>query len=305
MYSTILKGELDNRRYGMIVSFVLHALLLLAVLFAPVLSVPPTPPEPGGILVNLGVPDQEGTGDENAQEGKPGPIEEAQPEQPSEPEPQPEEEVKPTPKPEKPSKPTTSKPQPQKEVVTTEDPEAVALRKQKEQKRKQEEAESKARAEQAARDKAAADAAAKAKAEQAAKDKALKDQIGGALGGGKGNGKGNSGKTGNPGDPNGGDSDILSGKSTGSGVIGGGLGNRGVASRPSSFTNTCPQTGRVVIYVCADSNGNVTKAELTLKGSDVSATCNTNLAIAHAKKYRFNKGEGTVCGTITYKFDEK
>lgn len=302
MYSNILSGEIENRRYGIIISLVVHSLLAILFISAKLAEPLPVPPEPGGILVNLGVPDQEGTGNENAPEGEPAPVEEAASE-PEETDPEPVKE-KPQPEPSKP-KPETSKPQPQKEVVTSEDPEAIALKKKKEQEKKQRDAEAKAQAEADRKAKEAADAEAKRKADQAAKEKALKDQIGGALGGGNGKGKGNSGKTGNPGDPNGGDSDILSGKTVGSGTIGGGLGSRGIASRPGSLTNDCPETGRVVIEVCADEKGNVTKAEYTQKGSDVNSSCSKNKAIAHAKKYKFNKGPNTVCGTITYNFDQK
>ena len=299
MYSTILKGEIENRRYGVIISFVVHTILLIGFIFAKLSQPNPPPPEQGGILVNLGVPDQEGTGNENAPEGKPGPIEEAEPE----PEPEPVKE-KPKPVEEKPSKPTTSKPQPQKEVVTTEDPDAIALKKKKEQEKKQKDAEAKAQAEEDRKKKAAADAKARQDAEDARKQKELQDQIGGALGGGKGKGKGNSGQTGNPGDPNGGDSDILSGKTTGAGVVEG-FGNRKFTPAAKPKDNS-QETGTVAVRICIDKNGRVTSAEFTQKGSTTTSSNLISIAVSNAKQYKFAAGSiDTQCGTITYTFRVK
>ena len=301
MYSNILSGEIENRRYGIIISLVVHSLLAILFISAKLAEPLPVPPEPGGILVNLGVPDQEGTGNENAPEGKPAPVEEAASE-PEETDPEPVKE-KPQPEPSKP-KPEASKPQPQKEVVTSEDPEAIALKKKKEQEKKQRDAEAKAQAEADRKAKEAADAEAKRKADQAAKEKALKDQIGGALGGGNGKGKGNSGKTGNPGDPNGGDSDILSGKSTGSGIVEG-FGGRGFKAAPKPQDNS-QETGTVAVRVCVDKSGKVTSAEFTQKGSTTSNSDLIRIAVNNAKQYKFNTGTvDSQCGTITYNFRVK
>ncbi len=316
MYSSLLKGELENRRLGYTISLMVNIALVAMLFLAKCTNVPaPLEPlvEPGGILVNLGQPDQ-GQGDENAPSGEPS-AGEPEPEV-SEPEPEPEPETPPPAKPEKPIKEETKKPEktkpdptPPKKTQTTEDPDAIALKKKQETERKQKEAADKAAKDTAAKAQKEKDAATKAasdkKAADAKKKKELEDQIAGGLGGGKGKGKGDTGKPGNQGDPNGDpNADNLSGIA-GGGSIGGALGNRGVASRPGNFKHNCPETGKVVVRVCADEAGTVISAEFTQSGSTVSATCNKTQAINHAKKYKFKKGDRTECGTITYNFGEQ
>jgi len=273
--------------------------IILAMLYGFTFQNPP--PEAAGILVNLGIPDV-GQGDENAPEAAPA-------EPAKEPEPEPVKEEKPEPVKEKPTpvkeKPT---PQPTKEVVKTEDPEAVALKKKKEEEKKK--ADEQARAESKAREdaKAKADAAAKAeadrKAQEAAKKKALEDLVKAGTGGGKGSGKGDTGKPGNQGDPNGGDSDILSGKTTGSGVVEG-FGGRGF-TKPAAPQDNSQETGTVAVYVCVDKNGRVTSAEYTQKGSSSASSKLKEIAIENARKYKFEAGGvDKQCGTITYTFRVK
>ncbi|MEZ5056387.1 MAG: hypothetical protein R2879_05050 [Saprospiraceae bacterium] len=55
------------------------------------------------------------------------------------------------------------------------------------------------------------------------------------------------------GNPN---SDILEGKSTGTGKVGGGLGSRGISKSPK-VVNRTQYSGTVVIRLCVDRNGNV------------------------------------------------
>ncbi len=294
--------EEKNRRKGLIFSVIFHTIaIILLALFG--VSWQNPPPEPGGILVNLGIPDV-GQGDENAPKGDPAPpVEEPTPVR--EETPPPAKESRPAPK--KETKPDHT---PKKELKKTEDPAAAALRKKKEKERKQRQAAERARAEEqrkrkAAEAKKAAERAAK-KAEEDRKRKELEDLISGGLGGGKGKGKGNTGKPGNQGDP-GGDPNAgaLSGISTGSGTVGGGLSGRGY-KRPAPPKDNSQATGTVVIYVCVDKNGKVTSAEYTQSGS---TTANSNLkriAISNAKKYRFNSGSiDKQCGTIRYDFKLK
>ncbi|MBK7872285.1 MAG: hypothetical protein IPJ74_17225 [Saprospiraceae bacterium] len=216
----VSQQEQKNKRYGVIISSILHTLIIILFLL-PFLTYPDPPPGQEGILVNLGLPDL-GQGTENAGPSQPVAEEESEPEEQSEPEPVKEREVE---------KPKKTEPTPQKEVVTTEDPDAVALREQK--KREQAERDRQER-EEAARKKAADDARKKAEAEQAAKEaeaKRLKDQLAGGFSG-SGSGKGNTGKPGNQGDPNGDpNAKNLEGISTGKGDVGGGLDARGILKR--------------------------------------------------------------------------
>ncbi len=295
--------EEKNRRKGLIFSVVFHTLLvLLLAIFG--LSWQSPPPEPGGILVNLGIPDV-GQGDENAPQGDPAPpVEEPVVEPEKEEAPAPPEDTKPSPPKEE------SKPTPNKEVKKTEDPEAIALKKKQEEARKKKEAEAKAKAEaerkrKETEAKKAAEEAAK-KAEEDRKRKELEALVSGGLGGGKGDGKGNTGKPGNQGDP-GGDPNAgaLSGISTGAGTVGGGLSGRGY-QRPSPPKDNSQATGVVVVYVCVDKRGNVISAEYTQSGSTTADSNLKRIAIANAKKYKFDGGSvDKQCGTIRYDFKLK
>lgn len=305
--------EKNNRRKGWVFSVVFHTILVvLLAIFG--LSWQSPPPEPGGILVNLGVPDV-GQGEENAPQGDPAPPVEA-PE--PEPEPEPVKETAPPPPPKKETKPT---PTPKKEVKKTEDPREAALRKKKEEERKKQEVEDrkqrekerkeaeaerkKKAAEEKARKEAAAKAAAK-KAEEDRKKKELEALVSGGLGGGSGSGKGNTGKPGNQGDPNGDpNADNLSGISTGAGTVGGGLSGRGY-KRPSPPKDNSQHTGVVVVYVCVDKRGNVISAEYTQAGSTTADSNLKRIAISNAKKYKFDSGSiSKQCGTIRYDFKVK
>jgi TonB family protein len=282
------QAEERNKKRGMYTSIAVHiGLLLLALL--PLLTFPDPPPGQEGILVNLGLPDM-GEGDDNA-----GPAEPTAPV----------EEVEPTPEPEAtpPPVPETKKPEPvpQKEVIKTEDPDAVALRKERErqeaERKRQEQIEEQRRREEEARKRAEAEADAKRQAEA----DALKKELGGLFG--DGGGKGNTGKPGNQGDP-GGDPDAskLEGISTGSGSVGGGLGSRGVASAPK-ITDNSQQQGTVVVKVCVNSSGDVISAEFTQLGSTISDSRLKNLAVSNAQRWKFSPGSvDKQCGTITYRF---
>ena len=304
METAITQQEEKNKKRGMTVSIAVHiALIILALI--PILTFPDPPPGQEGILVNLGLPDV-GEGDDNAGPATPSEPERSEPEEVVE---QPD----PEPTPPEPTPPVkTAEPAPQqKEVVKTEDPAEVALREKKareeaerrerereeaERKRQEQvEAERKRKAEEEARRKAAAEEARK----KAEADK-LKDQIGGLFGDGKG--KGNTGKPGNQGDPNGDpDASKLEGISTGSGTVGGGLGNRGGGG--PKITDNSQKQGTVVVRVCVDNSGKVVSAEYTQRGSSTSDATLKRLAVSNAKQWKFSKGSvDKQCGTITYRF---
>lgn len=309
MHTTLSADELRGDRIGKIaaaVSLVLVILLLLANIF----SYQNPPPGQPGILVNLGFVDV-GLGDENA----------AAPTTPEVNEPLPE----PTPPPPAdPPPPVAADPEPQprqREVVVTEDPAVIALRKQKareeaerqaERRREQREAEAQRRREQAEaaeqrRQAEAAEAARRAEAEaerrRQAEADALKGQLGGAFGTGSGNG--NTGRPGNQGvddgDPN---ADRLSGMSTGSGRVSGGLGGRGVLASPP-VRESRQASGIVVVDVCVNPNGQITKASYTQNGSTTADPSLVADAIKNAREWRFAANElapAEQCGRITYNF---
>ncbi|HQU58513.1 MAG: hypothetical protein KDD02_24035 [Phaeodactylibacter sp.] len=296
----VTKKDAENKKRGMMVSVAFHvALIMLAIL--PLLTFPDPPPGQAGILVNLGLPDV-GQGDENA--GPSEPVVEETPDQPVQ-----EETAPPVSEPSK----TKPEPKPEKPVLTTEDPSAVALRKEKERKEKERldqlEKDRQARAAEEAKKKAAADAAAARKAEEARKQQEAAD-FGKSLGlEGLGKGKGETGKPGNQGDP-GGDpnADRVTGISTGSGVVEG-LGGRGATTRNTPQDNSS-ETGTVVVRVCIDKNGNVVEAKFSQKGEKTSSTVTSgrlvNLAVESAKKWKFSPGEvDKQCGWIIFNFKAK
>ena len=269
----------------------LWLVLLLLILILPMLTYQDPPPGQEGILVNLGLPEQ-GQGDENAAPAESLEQEEELVEESSSSEPLPAE-------PQETEVPETE-PEPVRdpEVITTEDPEEVRLKKEQEEerKRKQSEAEAKKRAEEEAkRKKAEEEARKKAEAE------ATKKEIGGLFG--SGDGKGETGKPGNQGDPEGDpNAEKLQGISTGSGVVGGGLGDRGVLSSPK-LTDKSQKQGTVVIRVCVNEGGDVIEADFTQKGSTLSDNSLVQLAETNARKWKFAKSSiSKQCGTITYRF---
>ncbi len=282
--------EQKRKRSAYIVSSTVTGIILILMILK-FFHYPDPPPPPEGILVNLGLPDQ-GQGEENT----PGPLAPTPaPEKPQPEKPQPEiKETKPV------TKPTTTPVVKDKPVVTTEDPNAVAIRERQEKERRD-----KAEADRVAREQA--EARQRAEAERQRKEaeaKVTKDQIGGLFGGGgKGTGKGDTGKPGNQGDPNGDpNAKNLEGITTGTGSVGGNLGNRNVMSAPR-ITDNSSLEGTVVIAVCVDANGSVVSADFTQKGSTTSNSTLVNLAVNNAKKWKFSAGDvDKQCGTVTYRF---
>lgn len=101
------------------------------------------------------------------------------------------------------------------------------------------------------------------------------------------------------GDPN---SKNLEGITTGTGSVGGSLGNRNVLSAPRITDNSALE-GTVVIAVCVDANGSVVSADFTQKGSTTSNSTLANLAVNNARKWKFSTGDvDKQCGTLTYRF---
>jgi hypothetical protein len=118
-----------------------------------------------------------------------------------------------------------------------------------------------------------------------------------------GKGSGSGGKAGNQGQPNGDpNGSALSGISTGSGSIGGGLAGRGVLFEPK-FTDNSQKTGKVSLQVCVDPSGRVTKADFTQKGSTTSDPYLIDIAKKTTFKYKFSASEITSqCGSVTIDF---
>lgn len=314
MDTTVGRYEAKNKRFGAVLSAVVHVALLLFLLLS-FLEFPDPPPGQEGILVNLGIPDM-GQGNENSEPAPMDPVED-EAEEDTDPEeiieetqeeitPPVEEEVIIDEEPE---------PDPVKEVVKTEDPEAIALKKREERikseraeaKRKQQVEENKRIAEEEARKRAEAEAKRKA-AEEAARKKREADKMAEGIGGlfGPGKGKGNTGTPGSQGDPNGDpNSNVLVGKSTGSGTVGGGLDGRGVKARPKISDRT-QKTGKVVVTVCVNAAGSVISAKYTQRGSTTTDSTLRSIAEKNAKKWKFEPGSvDKQCGTITFNFKVK
>jgi outer membrane biosynthesis protein TonB len=322
--------EEKNDMRGSVTSLAVHSLLILLIWLLPNVEIPPPPSDsiiqvelPKDLLGGgpaLGLKDQgQGT---KASAGKPDPnAGNAAPEPTPAPE-KPAEVPKPSPaKPVIATKPTPA-PTPVKKVET-EDPNAVAIRHQEEvAKRKAEEekyqkeaadrAKRKADADKAAADaKTAADAKATADAKAAA-DAKFKNRFPGKNGtgtgggtnggGGTSDGRGNTGKPGNQGAPDGDpNSSVLTGVGKGAGVVNG-FGGRGVKDAPK-LQEQSQKSGRVVLKVCVDTDGNVLSARFDSKLSNTPDQDLIQAAVTNAKQYKFASGGAEQqCGTITYNF---
>ena len=322
MNTTLSESERRGDRTGKITATV-GTVLILVLLVWPIFFFQNPPPGQPGILVNLGFVDM-GQGDENAAAPT---VPDVQEEEPTPTPPQP---VDPPPPP-----PPAADPEPQpqqRDVVVTEDPAEVALRKQKareeaarqaEERRQRQEAEAERRRQQQEADaerrrqqeieaerrrqQEAAEAARRAEAEAERRRQAEADALKGQLGGsfGQGSGNGNTGKPGNQGvddgDPN---SDRLSGISTGNGRVSGGLGGRGVLASPPVQENS-QVAGTVVIEVCVNPNGEITRASYTQNGSSTADPKLVSAATNNAKRWRFAPNElapAEQCGRISYNF---
>ncbi len=316
------QNKRDKRR-GLVGTLGFHAVLILLALL-PFLKYPIPPPGQQGILVSLGFPDQ-GAGDDRPDtqnEIEQDPVPESQPEETvaDEPEEAVEEEAieeveQPDAKEEVAEE--SSSEEAAKEVVTTEDPDAARIKKEEEEKKQAEaleakqkaeaeakklaEAEAKKKAEAEAKQKAEAEAKKKAEAEakRKAEYEAAKKQFGDSFG----EGKGKTDTEGNQGDPNGDpDASRLEGISTGSGMVGGGLGGRGVLFEPK-IKDTSQKSGKVVVDVCVNRWGQVISAKFTQKGSTTTDGSLIAIAERDARKFKFSESSiDKQCGTITIDF---
>ena len=292
-----LQSNKNDKRRGWITSFAVHAgLLFLAIL--PFMKFQVPPPGQQGVLVSFGAPDI-GQGDDRPQtqmeeEVVPEPPSEAEEEEIVEEEVVTEEETVPP----EASEAEATLPE---EVVTSDIPDETAIAKKKEEERKkQEELDRQKKLEE---DRKKAEEEAKKKAEEEAKQKAEYEKAKKQFGDVFGEGKGKTDKPGNQGDPEGDpDATRLEGISTGSGMVGGGLGDRGVVYTPEIKDNS-QKTGRVVVRVCVNQKGEVSSATFTQKGSTTADSELRNIAIQSAKRFRFTKSSiDKQCGTITIDF---
>jgi outer membrane biosynthesis protein TonB len=322
------KVEQDNNQRGTLVSLTVHSLLIFGILLMPIAK--PKVNEITKIQVELpkdmlgggaalGLPDQ-GQGD-TPSPGKPDPDAGGSRPEPAKPTP-----IAPTPEPIKPApapKPVISKPvtpPPTKRVETTEDPNAVAIRRQQEATRQKAEEEkyrqvqaekAKRKAEDDARVAEANEKAAQAAKEQAAKDK-FKGRFGNGTGsgsgssggGGTGGGLGNSGKPGSGGRPDGDPSNTgLEGMGRGPGNISG-FGNRRAENIPRCTNNT-NEVGKVVIEATISSSGEVTGTRFIASGSTNNSSAGISAATSCVKQYRFQAGSSNATGRIVINLIDK
>lgn len=284
----IAADDSADKRKSSILSLLL-LLLLIVTLVIPIFTYQIPPPELEGVMVSFGEVDK-GAGQDrpNVQNEDPSQRETASAAAPAE-------EKKPTKPAAKPVKNTVKK------VLTSDiEKEVVKPKPTKSDAQLAEEQRQREAAEQARQEQQAREAAAKAEAERQAKYEASKKQFGDFL---SGSGKGNNNVAGNQGDP-GGDpnSNLLTGISTGSGRIGGGLANRGLEHEPEIKDNS-QKTGKVVMKVCVDATGKVKEATFTQRGSTTVDGELREKARRAAFRYKFSSSDvEEQCGTITFDF---
>ena len=278
MQALHVEKEKKERRKAMLFSFLFHIATII-LLMLPLLKYPDPPPGQDGILIALGNPD-EGTG----------PIEPGGPEEPTPVEQK--EEPKPEPKPKEEVK-------PKEKVKSTEplvsDQELEINRKKAIEKKEKEERDLKEKQETAERIRIAKEREEANKREEQEAAELIKNIK-------KGSG-GTSGKSGKGGQVNGDENGkVEEGISTGTGMVGGGLGGRGVVSSPA-LKDDSNNRGSVVVAICLDKDGNVTEAKFQLQGSTITSGKLRDLAVSNARQWRFKQGnEERQCGIITYSF---
>ena len=278
MQALHVEKEKKERRKAMLLSFLFHVATII-LLMLPLLKYPDPPPGQDGILIALGNPD-EGTG----------PIEPGGPEEPTPVEQK--EEPKPEPKPKEEVK-------PKEKVKSTEplvsDQELEINRKKAIEKKEKEERDLKEKQETAERIRIAKEREEANKREEQEASELIKN-----IKKGSGGTSGTSGKGGQVnGDENG---KVEEGISTGTGMVGGGLGGRGVVSSPA-LKDDSNNRGSVVVAICLDKDGNVTEAKFQLQGSTITSGKLRDLAVSNARQWRFKPGnEERQCGNITYSF---
>ena len=296
---TIDKEE-NSKRKSSILSVLLFLLLLVA-LVIPIFSYQIPPPELEGVLVSFGEPERGAGNDAPAVQNEDPKQKETEASSQAEAK----EEEK---KEQKKVDPATAKPA--AKVLTNKVEKEVVVPKSVEEKKSTNVTPSpkvdleaqKRLEEQKAQAAAAALAAAEAKAaeEKQRQFEESKKQFGDFL---SGSGKGTTNSSGNQGDPNGDpNSEILTGISTGTGRVGGGLSNRGILFEPE-VKDESQKTGKIVMNVCVDTNGKVIESSFTQRGStSVDGELREKAQLA-AKKYKFSASEiEEQCGTITFDF---
>jgi outer membrane biosynthesis protein TonB len=282
---TLYKEE-ENKRIGMIISFIVHTLIFMIFLL-PLLQVPEVI-NSAGILIAFGEPDA-GAKDEikpadvTTKSSPASSPSASKPSQATEIDSKTREGEAPVKAKEK----TTAKPAPVPTVPTKKNDIKLAndAKAKAESERKTKEAADKTRLEKEAAE----------KAEQANQKKKFSD----LLGKGKGNNDNNNNQGNEKGDP---DGKALDGISKGSGKVGGGLAGRGIEFEPK-FSDNSQKTGKVSLNICVNSEGTVSKAEFTQKGSTTSDAYLIDLARKTAMKYKFSKSDiDSQCGTVTVDF---
>ncbi len=285
MEELVLFQEEENKRRGIVFSVILHLIILMLCLL-PFMTPQDPPPEQQGVLVSFGMPDDLGT-TSNEVSLKKSEVEQIKPTSSAKPtkvvkkeSPQKQDPVK-----------TTTLDQEDISVKTTSDDKAnkidlsedIAIKKDQESREEQERIESEQR-------------------EREAKEKEFnekKNKYDDLINKGKNKGSSTKPKGEPKGDPN---SDALEGIIDGSGKIGGGLGNRGILFEPT-LQDKSQKQGIVVVRICVDPSGSVTEARFQQKGSKTTDQYLVDLAIKHAKKYKFSPGElEKQCGTVTLDF---
>lgn len=285
MEAILNHGDSKNRQRSLIASIIIHFILLLLLLI-PVFRFPIPPPGQQGILISLGEPD-EGQGDAVAEASA------AQKEQVSEEQPEPGEQAKPAPEMQE----EVIKKAAVQERVTDVRTKDVVVSEEEKQRRRMAELESQRQAQlEEARRKAAEE-----EARRQAEYEKQKNTYGNLLG--SGDGKGQTGTQGNQGDPHGDpNAEALQGISSGSGMVGGGLGDRGVLFEPT-ISDRSQKTGRVVVRVCVDRTGKVISADYTQRGSTTTDAELRELAERSSRQFRFTPSDiEKQCGTITIDF---
>lgn len=98
------------------------------------------------------------------------------------------------------------------------------------------------------------------------------------------------------------DAKMLEGITRGKGEVGEGLDSRGILYEPN-FEDASQKSGRVVVKVCINETGNVVSAKYTQRGSSTTDLELIGIAEKNAKKYRFTpSNKKRQCGTITIDF---
>ncbi len=294
------QAEKDNRRTSAIIT-ALMTLLLLFMLFYPFFSFAEDE-NISGIMVALGVPDMESMGEEVGA----APTESTEDSDTSTNDSSEGSESSDDAEPIASSETSAST---QKDVKTAEQDDSVNLNKDKDEKdksdkkdkddKKKNDKTAQEKAEEAKK-KAEEEAKKRAEEEKRRKEKELADkkkELSDLLGGGDGNDSSTNGQE--DGAP---DKSNLEGITTGIGDIGGGLSGRDVVYRPK-ITDNSQETGTVVVKVCVDNKGKVTKSEVTQTGTTTTSQTLRSKAVAGAKKFKFSPGdEDKLCGTITFTF---